>query len=219
MDCTNRTLLLSAISALISTIVSSTYIPSTGGTIPQGMSPQEFSDMQQKMVYNSTPFRITMVSLGITVILFVILGYRTTVIETRREVEFWRNRSVKPILKVGRSQVTPSLNVQPKLFPIEVLVEDPKPNVRTTPVIKSSTPPISSSPPIQLIPDSLTMMELKPFTGSRPLAMGQPRPMGPPRGPVIHKLPYFPRGEPRLAPLQVRRTFQYPVPYDRMNHG
>jgi hypothetical protein len=205
MDCTNRILLLSGISAVISTIVSSSYIPSTGGTIPQEMSPQEFNERQQQMLYNSTPFKVTMISLGIAVILFGTLGYRSSIIERRREVTYWRDRSVKPILKVSRSQV---LNFEPKVVPIEILVEDPKPNVTTTPVIKSTTPPISSSPPIQLIPDSLTKMELRPFTGSRPLALAPPMP----RGPVIHRLPYFPRG-----PLEVRRTFQYPPPYDVMN--
>ncbi len=183
-------LIISMMGSLISTVVSSMYIPSTGGTIPQGESTQDFSNRQQKEVYASIAFRSTITSLGIGIICLLLSIYRGFMIDARNEAKYQRDIRIKPILKVTRSRVAPS-----KVAPIEVIVDDPKPQVKTTPnLIPLSAP--SSSPPIQLIPDTLTnMIEYRPT-------------------PIVRNM-HFPRGPVVLTPINGK--FRYPPPYDRMN--
>jgi hypothetical protein len=128
-------------SSVISTIVSSHYIPPTGGTIPPNETTEEFNNRQRKYIYESTPFKITMVFLGFTILFMVVLGYRYNKIEGRSEEMRCRDEArPRPILKVSRSKITP----------IEA-VEDPKPQVRMIPQLNSTVPPASLSPPIQLV--------------------------------------------------------------------
>ena len=133
MDNINKVLFAIGVSGLIILITSSTYIPSTGGTVPQGMTPQDYSNQQQQMVYSSTPFKITMVGIGITVAGFLSVAYRIHIYQVRREEWRWIESQArlkaegtlkpkvqaqlqpkaqaqlqpKPILKVSRSQVVP----------------------------------------------------------------------------------------------------------------
>ena len=139
MDRTNKILLVLCMSSVISTIVSSHYIPPTGGTIPPNETAEEFHKRQREFIYESTPFKITMVFMGFTVLFGIVLGYRYNKLEGLSEEVRWRAEArLRPILKVTRSQVVP-------------VVEDPKPQVRTTPQLNSTVPPASLSPPIQLV--------------------------------------------------------------------
>jgi hypothetical protein len=139
MDRTNKILLALAMCSLITTIVSSHYIPPTGGTIPQNETSEEFNNRQRQFVYSSIPFKITMSFLVFTVVFLSIVGYRYNKIEGHSEEVRWRAEArPRSILKVTRSQVAP-------------IVEDPKPEVRTSPQLVSLPPP-SSSPPIQFVP-------------------------------------------------------------------
>lgn len=148
MDRTNKILLLLCISSVISTVVSSHYIPPTGGTIPQNETAEEFNNRQRQFIYESTPFKITMVFMGFTVLFGIILGYRYNKIEGySEELRFRAEARLRPILKVTRSQVVPV-----------VVIEDPKPQIRTTPQLNSTVPP-SSSPPIQLIAPSRELQQ------------------------------------------------------------
>ena len=160
MDRTNMMLVISMVACLISTVVSSMYIPSTSGTIPQEESPEDFNKRQQQMVYASTAFKSTMASLGIGIVCVLLAMYRGFIIDERNEARYQRDIRVKPILKVSRSRVVP----------IEVIVDDPKPQVKTTPQL-NSVPAPSSSPPIQLIPDTLRHTII-------------------PRGPVVQIVPH-----------------------------
>lgn len=125
MDNINKILGAIGLCGLIILITSSTYIPSTGGTIPQGMSPQDYSNQQQQMVYSSTPFKITMVGVGIATAGFLAVAYRIHIYQVRKEEWRWIESQArlkaeaslkpklreqvqpKPILKVSRSQVVP----------------------------------------------------------------------------------------------------------------
>jgi len=143
-------LLVSMVGALISTVVSSIYIPSTGGTIPEGESVEDFNKRQQQMIYASAAFKSTMASIGIGLVSMVLGIYRTNMIDARNEANYQRDIRVKPILKVTRSRVTP----------IEIIVDDPKPQVKTTPNLIPLPAP-SSSPPIQLIPGRPLVPQMK----------------------------------------------------------
>ena len=139
MDLKNKILVVLSISSLISTVVSSHYIPPSGGNIPPNETAEEYNNRQREFIYASIPFKLTMTGLVLTVALFILLAYRYNKIEGHSEEVRWRAEAIpKSILKVSRSQVVP-------------IVEDPRPEVRTSPQL-ASLPPPSSSPPIQLVP-------------------------------------------------------------------
>ena len=207
MDRLSKILLASVLGGVITLCVGTTYIPQVGGTVPPNKSPQEFNDEQQYAVYNSSGFKITMIGTGITFASIIILYIRSCMEDYRVVNIPLRSQVVRSILKVKRvqpetqvkpeppvkpePQVKPEPPVKPEVKPIEIIVEDPKPQVRTTPNLTAMVPAPSSSPPPQLIP-SINIMELRPV----------------PRGPVIEKIP---------LPVGLRKTFKYPPPYDVMN--
>ena len=195
MDRLSKILLASVLGGVITLCVGTTYIPQVGGTVPPNKSPQEFNDEQQYAVYNSSGFKITMIGTGITFASIIILYIRSCMEDYRVVNIPLRPQVVRSILKVKRvqpeTQVKPEPPVKPEVKPIEIIVEDPKPQVRTTPNLTAMVPAPSSSPPPQLIP-SINIMELRPV----------------PRGPVVEKIP---------LPVGLRKTFKYPPPYDVMN--
>ena len=181
MDKINTSLLILTVSGIITLAVGCSYIPTTGGTVPQGETPDDFSRRQQEAVFNSSGFKTTMIGTGITVASVLGLWIRSCIFDYR--LVNYTVKEPRSILKVKRSTIVPQ---------IEIIVEDPKPQVqadprpqiRTTPNLIPLAAP-SSSPPIQLIPSKVTFMEL------------QPRPF---KGPVIEKI-----------------RFKYPPPYDVLN--
>ena len=195
MDRLSKILLASVLGGVITLCVGTTYIPQVGGTVPPNKSPQEFNDEQQYAVYNSSGFKITMIGTGITFASIIILYIRSCMEDYRVVNIPLRPQVVRSILKVKRvqpeTQVKPEPQVKPEVKPIEIIVEDPKPQVRTTPNLTAMVPAPSSSPLPQLIP-SINIMELRPV----------------PRGPVVEKIP---------LPVGLRKTFKYPPPYDVMN--
>jgi hypothetical protein len=129
MDNINKVLCAIGVSGLIILITSSTYIPSTGGTFPEGISREDYSNQQQQMIYSSTAFKITMVGIAITVAGFLTVACRIHIYQRRKEEWRWiesqarlkaeaslkpklqiqtrEQAQPKPILKVNRSQVAP----------------------------------------------------------------------------------------------------------------
>ena len=183
MDRLSKFLLASVFGGVITLCVGTTYIPQVGGLVPPDKSPEEFHLEQQKAVYTSPGFKATMVGVGITVVSLVALCIRLTIVEQEDLRKY--NIGIRPrsILKVTRIMPSEQINIT---------VEDPKPQVRTTPQLTSQiAPPLSSSPPIQLFPGKVANII--------PVALPGPR------GPVVRQ----------LVPLV--RTFKYPPPYDRMN--
>ena len=174
-------LLILTVSGIITLAIGTSYIPPTGGTVPQGETPESFSQKQQEAVFNSNGFKTTMIGTGITIASVITLFIRSCIHDCQ-QVNF-AVKEPRSILKVKRSTIVPQ---------IEIIVEDPKPQVqadprpqiRTTPNLIPLAAP-SSSPPIQLVPSKVTFMEL------------QPPPF---KGPVIEKI-----------------RFKYPPPYHVMN--
>lgn len=156
MDTLNKMLLSSVLSGIITLCVGTTYIPATGGTVPPDKTPQEFNDEQQYAVYNSSGFKVTMIGTGITVASILMLYIRSCMEDYRIQDRPLRSQAGKSILKVKRvqpeTQVKPEIQVKPEVKPIEIIVEDPKPQVRTTPSLTAMVPAPSSSPPPELIP-------------------------------------------------------------------
>ncbi len=164
MDALNKILLSSVLSGIITLCIGTSYIPSVGGTIPPDKSPQEFNDEQQQAVYNSTGFKVTMIGTGITVISILGLYIRSYIVDCKTECRSARSKVLRSILKVKRihpQQVAP----EPQIHPIEVIVDDPKPQVKTTPSLTAMVPAPSSSPPPQLIPRG-PVIEKIPLPGS-----------------------------------------------------
>ena len=168
MDRVSKILIGAVISGVITLAVGSSYIPSSGGAVPPNMSAQEFSEQQQKDIHSSIGFKVTMVGTGITIASILMLYLRSCMEDYRVEDRPSKSQVLRSILKVKRihpEKVKPE-QVQHEQRPIEIIVEDPKPQVRTTPSLIAMVPAPSSSPPPQLIPYSIF-----------------------PRGPVIEKIP------------------------------
>lgn len=152
MDNINKVLGAIGLSGLIILITSSTYIPSTGGTIPQGMSPQDYSNQQQQMVYSSTPFKITMVGVGIATAGFLAVAYRIHIYQVRKEELRWIESQArlkteaslkpklreqvqpKPILKVSRSQVVPDPSETVNIMELKYIPTPPTKSLVGTPI-------------------------------------------------------------------------------------
>lgn len=145
MDTLNKLLIGTSFCGIITLVSGSSYIPSTGGSVPPGESPQEFSNKQQEIIYNSSAFKVTIVGASITVISLLIVWIRTLIYDCRQDMRNQREyNQPRSILKVKRSTIIPD--------PIEVIVEDPRPQVRTTPNLGPLAIAPNSSPPIQLVP-------------------------------------------------------------------
>jgi hypothetical protein len=161
MDRLSKILILSILGGIITLSVGTSYIPSSGGPVPLDKSPQEFSEQQQREIYNSNGFKVTMVGTGITVASMLIL-YLRSCMEDYRVVNIpFRRQTVRSILKVKRIH---HQQVAPEPQPIEVIVDDPKPQVKTTPNLTAMVPAPSSSPPPQLIPRG-PVIEIIPLPG------------------------------------------------------
>lgn len=177
MDITSKSLIILVLSGAITLCIGSSYIPQTGGTIPQGESPEDFSNKQQQEMYKSNGFKITMVGTGITIVGVLMICIRSCIEEYR--TQNIPQKEPRSILKVTRATVVPQ-------EPIEVIVHDqktysdpkpeadPRPQIRTTPnLVPLAAPPLSSSPPIQLIAhpknvQRVNFMELQPVRISGP---------------------------------------------------
>ena len=167
MDGITKILLSSVLGGVITLCVGSSYIPSIGGTVPSDKSPGEFHLEQEKAVYTSPGFKVTMIGVGITVVSLVALCIRLRIVEKEDLRKY--NLGIRPrsILKVTR--IVPSEQ-------INITVEDEKPYVITsTPQLTSQIPPpLSSSPPIQLFPGRVANII--------PVALPGPR------GPIVRQL-------------------------------
>lgn len=151
MDRLSKILVSSVLGGIITLCVGTTYIPQVGGPVPQDKTPQEFNDQQQQAVYSSNGFKVTMVGTGITVASMLVL-YLRSCMEDYRVVNIpLRRQNVRSILKVKRIQPE-QLQAEPQIYPIEVIVDDPRPQVKTTPSLTAMVPAPSSSPPPQLVP-------------------------------------------------------------------
>lgn len=165
MDRIGKFLVILIMSGVITACTASSYIPQLGGTIPQGESVEEFSRRQQEAIYSSIGFKITMVGTGISVISLLCVCIRSCIDDYKVEDRTPRGKVLRPILKVKRvhpeaqvepqAQVQPEAQVQPQVQPIQVVVQDQKPQVRTTPNLTAMVPAQSSSPPAHLVPYSI----------------------------------------------------------------
>jgi len=193
MDNINKIFCAIGVSGLIILITSSTYIPSTGGTFPEGISREDYSNQQQQMIYSSTPFKITMVGIAITVAGFLTVACRIHIYQRRKEEWRWiesharlkAEASLKP--KV-RAELQPKVRaqLQPKLQTRE--------QAQPKPILK-----VSRS---QVVPDpseTVNIMELKSLPSVKSL-VGTPIDLE--NGPLHY---------PTL------RKFEYPPPYDVLN--
>lgn len=142
MDRINKFLMSLVICGIVILCVGTSFIPSTGGTVPPGVDPDDFNKQQQAAVYSSIGFKITMVATGITGLSILTIWIRTCNIDYREDTREIKDSRVKSILKVKRTSVLP----EPKIS-----VEDPKPVVNTSPPITSIPAPSSSVSP-QLVP-------------------------------------------------------------------
>ena len=113
MNSVNKFLVILSLSGVIILSVSAFYIPSTGGTIPLGMNPQEFQQQQLQIMYASLAFKIMMGGVGLAASSLLCVYIRIT-LEERRETRRYLQSSlgntsikVKPILKITRIAVEP----------------------------------------------------------------------------------------------------------------
>jgi hypothetical protein len=156
MDRLNKFLIILAISGVITLCFGISYIPSRSGNLPPGETPEQFSNRQQQEIYRSNGFKATMIGTGITVISVAILWIRSFVYDCRQDIINQRDyNKPRSILKVKRVTIMPE--------PIKVVIEDPKPQVRTTPNLGATAAP-SSSPPIQFIPHKGPVIQHIKFT-------------------------------------------------------
>jgi len=187
MDNINKIFGLIGISGLIILITSSTYIPSTGGTIPQGMSPEAYSNQQQQMVYASIPFKITMVGIGIATAGFLTVAYRIHIYQRRKEEWRWiesQARLKREIPLRSSSQIQSQPRVEAQL----------QPKVQPKPILKVSRSQVAPDPS-----ETVNIMELKSLPSAKPL-VGTPIDLE--NGPLHY---------PTL------RKFEYPPPYHVLN--
>jgi hypothetical protein len=195
MDNINKIFGLIGISGLIILITSSTYIPSTGGTIPQGMSPEAYSNQQQQMVYASIPFKITMVGIGIATAGFLTVAYRIHIYQRRKEEWRWiesQARLKREIPLRSSSQIQSQPRVQAQLQPKVQAQLQPK--VQPKPILKVARSQVAPDPS-----ETVNIMELKSPPSVKSL-VGTPIDLE--NGPLHY---------PTL------RKFEYPPPYDVLN--
>jgi len=195
MNRINKLILILTISGIITLGIGCSYIPQTGGTVPPDKTLEEFNKQQQEAVYGSVGFKVTMVGAGITMTGLIILSIRAYIADLDNSPRITKIREIKPILKVRRAAILPGevietlphVNAQTQEA-IKITVDDPKPQVQTTPNFGATTaPPISSSPPAQLVPSNHV-------------------------GPVIQYVSWPGPMNGRLS-----RTFKYPSPYEAFN--
>jgi hypothetical protein len=141
MDRLNKFLITLGIAGIITLCVGTSYIPSRSGNLPPGETPEQFSNRQQEEMYKSNGFKATLIGAGITVVSLATVWIRSLINDCRQDIINQRDyNKPRSILKVRRVTIMP----EPDL-------EDPKPQVRTTPNLSATVAP-SSSPPIQLVP-------------------------------------------------------------------
>jgi hypothetical protein len=188
MDRTTKIIALIGLANIIMICVASSYIPSTGGTVPQDMELATFQAQQQQMVYASIPFKITMGGLGGGIVIIVCLIIRGCIISRREERIYRTSVNLKPALKVRRTAILPE-PVPHVVIPVTELREAVK-------------PPPSISPPAQLVPGGFELLELKPQAQVPQAQMPQAQ---------------MPQKKIVQYPGELRRTFKYPPPYDVLN--
>ena len=125
MNIVNKFLVILSLSGVIILSASAFYIPSTGGTIPLGMNPQEFQQQQLQLMYASLPFKIMMGGAGLAASSLLYVYIRIT-LEERREARRYLQSSlgntsikVKPILKITRIAAEP---MKEEVIPVEQAV-------------------------------------------------------------------------------------------------
>ena len=111
MDGITKILLSSVLGGVITLCVGSSYIPSIGGTVPSDKSPGEFHLEQEKAVYTSPGFKVTMIGVGITVVSLVALCIRLRIVEKEDLRKY--NLGIRPrsILKVTRIVPSEQINI------------------------------------------------------------------------------------------------------------
>lgn len=185
MDRINKFILILTFTGIITLSIGSSYIPPTGGTVPSDKTLEEFNEQQRQVIYSSIGFKVTMTGVVMTITGLVLLCIRAHIADVRNIPPISNTREIKSIMKVKRAAILPE-------EAIKVVVEDPKPQVRTTPNFGATTAPaISSSPPAQLVPSNQV-------------------------GPVIQYVTWPGPMNGKLSG-NLKRTFKYPPPYDAFN--
>ena len=105
MDKINTSLLILTVSGIITLAIGCSYIPPTGGTVPQGETPDDFNRRQQEAVFNSSGFKTTMIGTGITIASVITLWIRSCIYDYQ-QVNF-AVKEPRSILKVKRATVLP----------------------------------------------------------------------------------------------------------------
>jgi len=188
MDRTTKIIALIGLANIIMVCVACSYIPQTGGAVPQDMDLATFQAQQQQVVYASTPFKITMGGVGGGIFSIICLLLRAYLSNRREERLYVTAVSIRPILKVKRTAILP----------------EPVPQV-VIPVTEVQAQP-SISPPAQLVQGGFEILELKP-QAQVPQAQ-VPQAQVPQAQLQQKKIQY---------PGELRRTFKYPPPYDVLN--
>lgn len=143
MDLQYKIIFTVALSGIITFSVSIFYLPSTSRTVPPGVDPQEFMEQERQMVINSTPFKIMIVGICMTVatiIYIFIMKCFNDEYKVEQEPPQIIIHDLKPILK----RSVPSVSV-------------PSVSVASTLVT-----PSNSSPPAQLVPGQKVKFQYPP---------------------------------------------------------
>ena len=167
--------ILMIIIGIITVSVSISYLPSTGGTVPQEMTLEQYQAQQHQVLLNSTAFKWVIVGcciIGTGILMALIRIY----IDNQREIARY-NTTVLP-LRVQNSKLSPVKRTEALAIAKAEPVATPEPLVMVTP-----EPLPKPIPRPELIHKSI----MKYSTGS----IGPTGPSGPrgPRGPVVFHEP------------------------------
>ena len=153
---------------IITFSVSIGYLPSTGGTVPEGMTLEQFRTQQQETLLKSTPFKWVIVGSCITAT-GILMALIRIYVDNRRETQRYNN-TVLP------------LQVQHKRT-------EPEAIAKVTPVPEAKPVPVAQEPLAKPIPrpELIHKSIMKYSTGSL-VATGPTGHTGP-RGPVVFHKP------------------------------
>ena len=112
MDKITRLLGVIYCASTISFCVSVSYLPSTGGNIPDGIDAAEYSRQQNQIILNSLAFKIAIGS--VIVVLFTTLYFilRLNSVPSEMKVSENKSKEIKSILKPSRISPNPTDTVE-----------------------------------------------------------------------------------------------------------
>lgn len=133
--------ILMIITGIITVIVSVGYLPSTGGTVPQDMTLEQFQAQQQQAVRNSTAFK-WLIAGCVIIGLGILMGLVRIYLSNQREMRIYNARVIpvpKPIVSIPEKNIEPTAPLPQGSAPI--IYHEPIPYSLNTRVVSNTINP------------------------------------------------------------------------------